>query len=364
MKILDKYIAKQILLSILAILGILVVVVGLLDLVDEIKKIEGEYTISLAFLYVLLNTPQNIYEVLPIATLMGSLIGLSKLSSTSELNAIKTGGVSFTKIIFVCLKTGLLIVILTFLIGEFIAPKGQQLANNVKNLSQSTRLSMKNTDGIWIKSQDSFIHIARVFPDKIIEEVSLYRFNEKQQLMESIFAEEGSYQGGKWVMKNITSTNFENKEVTVTSIDTTTFKEFFDLELFDIMIAKPNQMSLLQIKQYIKYLESNSMETKIYELAFWSKFSIPLSCLIMFLLTTPFVHSSIRSASYGQRIFIGILLGVGLFLFNQTLNNLSIIINIPPIVGSFLPLIILLTLSIFIFRKFYGTKFLSAEFWK
>ena len=61
MKILDKYIAKQILLSILAILGILVVVVGLLDLVDEIKKIEGEYTISLAFLYVLLNTPQNIY---------------------------------------------------------------------------------------------------------------------------------------------------------------------------------------------------------------------------------------------------------------------------------------------------------------
>ena len=157
MKILDKYIAKQILLSILAILGILVVVVGLLDLVDEIKKIEGEYTISLAFLYVLLNTPQNIYEVLPIATLMGSLIGLSKLSSTSELNAIKTGGVSFTKIIVVCLKTGLLIVILTFLIGEFIAPKGQQLANNVKNLSQSTRLSMKNTDGIWIKSQDSFI---------------------------------------------------------------------------------------------------------------------------------------------------------------------------------------------------------------
>ena len=87
MKILDKYIAKQILLSIFSVLGVLVVVVGVLDLVDEIKKVNDGYSLTLAFLYVFLNIPQNIYEVLPIATLMGSLIGLSKLSSTNELNA-------------------------------------------------------------------------------------------------------------------------------------------------------------------------------------------------------------------------------------------------------------------------------------
>ena len=364
MKILDKYIAKQILLSIFAVLGVLIVVVGLLDLVDELKKVNEEYSLSLAFLYVLLNTPQNVYEVLPIATLMGSLIGLSKLSSTGELNAVKSSGMSFSKIIFVSLKAGLLIVLTIFLIGEFIAPKGQQLANEVKNLSQSTRLSMKNTDGIWIKSKDSFIHIAKVFPDKIIEEVSLYRFNNKQQLIESIYAEEGFYQEDKWIMKNVTSTSFESKDVKVTSMEITTFKEFFDLDLFDIMVAQPNQMTLFQLKQYINYLKSNSMETKKFELAFWSKFSIPLSCLIMFLLTTPFVHSSIRSASFGQRIFIGILLGVGLFLFNQTINNLSLIINIPPLLGAFLPLIILSIICIFVFKKFYDFKFLPNMFSK
>ena len=101
MKILDKYIAKQILSAIFSVLGILIIVVGLLDLVDEIKKVNNEYPISLAFLYVILNIPQNIYEVLPIATLMGSLIGLSKLSSTSELNAAKSSGLSFSKIILI-----------------------------------------------------------------------------------------------------------------------------------------------------------------------------------------------------------------------------------------------------------------------
>jgi len=249
MKILDRYIAKQVLVSIFSVLGILIIVVGLLDLVDEIKKISDDYPISLAFLYVILNTPQNIYEILPIATLMGSLIGLSKLSSTSELNAVKSSGLSFLKITSITLKTGLLIVVITFLIGEFIAPKGQQLANNIKNLSESTRLSMKNTDGIWIKSNSSFIHIAKVYPNKIVQEVSLYRFNNKQQLMESIYAEEGYYANGMWKMKNVTSTSFMKKDIEIETEAEATFQEFIDLDLFDIMIIKPNQMTLFQLKR-------------------------------------------------------------------------------------------------------------------
>ena len=364
MKILDKYIAKQILFSVFSVLGILVVVVGLLDLVDEIKKVNEGYSMSLAFLYVLLNTPQNIYEVFPIATLMGSLIGLSRLSSTSELNAAKSSGLSFSKIILITLKTGILIMVLTFLIGEFVAPKGQQIANNIKNLSESTRLSMKNTDGIWIKNENSFIHIAKIYPNKVVQEISLYRFNKKQQLIESIYSEEGYYIDKKWIMKNITSTSFENKNIEIKNSKEATFEEFIDLDLFDIMIIKPNQMTFLQLKTYINYLKENSMESKNYELAYWSKFSIPLSCLVMFLLTTPFVHSSIRSASFGQRIFVGILTGVSLFLFNQTINKLSIIINMPPFLGSFLPIFILLVLSFYIIKRFYGFKALKGLFLK
>ena len=364
MKILDKYIAKQILFSVFSVLGILVVVVGLLDLVDEIKKVNEGYSMPLAFLYVLLNTPQNIYEVFPIATLMGSLIGLSRLSSTSELNAAKSSGLSFSKIILITLKTGMLITVLTFLIGEFVAPKGQQIANNIKNLSESTRLSMKNTDGIWIKNENSFIHIAKIYPNKVVQEISLYRFNKKQQLMESIYSEEGYYIDKKWIMKNITSTSFENKNIEIKNSKEATFEEFIDLDLFDIMIIKPNQMTFLQLKTYINYLKENSMESKNYELAYWSKFSIQLSCLVMFLLTTPFVHSSIRSASFGQRIFVGILTGVSLFLFNQTINKLSIIINMPPFLGSFLPIFILLVLSFYIIKRFYGFKALKGLFLK
>ena len=169
MKILDKYIAKQILSAIFSVLGVLVIVVGLLDLVDEIKKVNNDYSISHAFLYVLLNTPQNIYEVFPIGH---DMVKKGKPHPEIFKNAAKASGFLPSQIIIITLKTGLLIVVLTFLIGEFIAPKGQQLANNIKNLSESTRLSMKNTNGIWIKSCHNSIHIAKVYPNKIVHEIS------------------------------------------------------------------------------------------------------------------------------------------------------------------------------------------------
>ena len=84
----------------------------------------------------------------------------------------------------------------------------------------------------------------------------------------------------------------------------------------------------------------------------------------MFLLTTPFVHSNIRSASFGQRIFIGMLVGITLFLFNQTISKLSIILDIPPVVGSFLPIFILLGLSFYIIYRFYGLNTLLKLFSK
>ena len=165
-------------------------------------------------------------------------------------------------------------------------------------------------------------------------------------------------------MTNITLSSFENKDIEIKSHKVATFDEFVDIDLFDIMVIKPNQMTLMQLKKYIQYLKNNSMESKGYELAYWSKFSVPISCLVMFLLTTPFVHSNIRSASFGQRIFIGILTGVSLFLFNQTISKLSIIIDIPPVIGSFLPIVILLIISLLIIQRLYGTKFLLKLFSK
>ena len=121
-------------------------------------------------------------------------------------------------------------------------------------------------------------------------------------------------------------------------------------------------MTLIQLIKYIKHLKINSLDSQSYELAFWSKFSIPLSCLVMFLITTPFVHSSIRSASYRQRIFIGILIGIILFLVNQTINKLSLVVDIHPIIGSFMPLFILFVISLFIIFRFYGLKTLLKLF--
>ena len=167
MAIVEKYISKNLIITISIVTLILTGVVSLLDLVDEIKKVgTGNYTFKMALIYVFLSIPQNMYEIMPLSCLIGGLIGLSKLSSTNELNALKAGGISFYKIILITIRLGIYLVIFTFLIGELIAPKGLQLGNELKNISQSARVSLHNTEGVWAKQKNKFIHIKGRFNKK------------------------------------------------------------------------------------------------------------------------------------------------------------------------------------------------------
>ena len=61
-------------------------------------------------------------------------------------------------------------------------------------------------------------------------------------------------------------------------------KPNIQIEVNSNMGVKPKLVE--KLTETVKKLKENSMESKNYELAYWSKFSIPLSCLVMFLLTT------------------------------------------------------------------------------
>ncbi len=358
MAIIEKYISKNLIITIAIVTLILTGVVSLLDLVDEIKKIgTGNYTFKMTLIYVLLSIPQNMYEIMPLSCLIGGLVGLSRLSSTNELNASKAGGISFYKIILTTIRLGIYLFIFTFLVGELIAPKGLQLGSELKNISQSARVSLHNTEGIWAKQKNKFIHIKEIYPDKSIRGVSIYSFNDKQQLTKMMYADDAKYVNDSWEMLNVKTTDFLSDSLKVDKKEKIILENLVDLDLFDIIIVKPNQMSVVQLDQYIDYLRDNNLDTKIFELAYWEKFSLPMLCIVMFLIITPFVHSEVRTASYGQRVFLGILLGIVVFLFNQSINKLTIVLDLNPVFGAFFPLVFFFILSLYILYKIHGFKF-------
>ncbi|MCK5855397.1 MAG: LptF/LptG family permease, partial [Sulfurovaceae bacterium] len=105
------------------------------------------------------------------------------------------------------------------------------------------------------------------------------------------------------------------------------------------------------LRKVIKHQKENALKSDKFELAYWKRFSVPLSTLVMLILAMPFLFGSQRGGGTGQRVFIGIIVGITFFLLNRVLNELGIVYGIMPIISAFLPLFIFLLISLLVLRR-------------
>jgi len=95
MKTLTRYIGREVLTSILLIFSALVALFAFFDLIHELGDVgRGGYTITTALLFVALQLPSRMYELFPVATLIGTLFALAQLVSSSEYTVMRVSGAS------------------------------------------------------------------------------------------------------------------------------------------------------------------------------------------------------------------------------------------------------------------------------
>jgi len=103
--------------------------------------------------------------------------------------------------------------------------------------------------------------------------------------------------------------------------------------------------------QYIGYLQENALASGRYEMAFWGKVVTPLVTLVMMMLAVPFVMGSLRSVSISQRVFVGILVGLGFHLLNQMSNYAGLVFELNAVVSAFLPTLIVSVVAGVLIRR-------------
>ena len=101
---LDRYIGTSVFLAILSVLGIIVGLALLFAFIDELGDLSDSYGTLEALIYVVLTLPRRAYEMLPMAALIGCLIGLGSLASNSELTIMRAAGVSIGRIVWAVMK--------------------------------------------------------------------------------------------------------------------------------------------------------------------------------------------------------------------------------------------------------------------
>ena len=352
MKILDGYLWKSTLQGLLVAWLALVMLDVFFAFISELKSTNEQYTSLKAVIYLTYTLPSRFYEFMPTGTLIGSLLGLGNLAANSEFIAMRAAGYSIRDIIFSVLKLGVLLTVFAFVMGEWLVPASDLQARNFQATLKNKNIYLVSDAGLWIKQKDTILHIGKVWSKDKLSDVSIYAMKENRSGIEKITsAKSVVLKGNEWVLTGIKTTKFEEKRVITQQIATYKDASLLDAQILEIAAMKPAQLSGSELKRIIQHQQDNALKSDKFELAYWKRFSVPISTLVMLILAMPFLFNSQRSGGAGQRVFIGIVVGIAFFLLNRVLNELGIVYGITPFISAFLPLSIFLALSLFVLSR-------------
>jgi lipopolysaccharide export system permease protein len=300
---------------------------------------------------VVLITPQGAYELFPMAALLGSLIGMGMLAANSELIAMRAAGVSVWRIVQSVLQAGVLLLLFAVFIGEVVAPASEQYGQQLRAAATNKRVSFLGSRGLWVRDENYYINAGKVLADDTLADLEVYEFDTDGRMTMATRATRAQYAGGQWLLHDVRQSTFVDGSVKVGHLDEVAWPSLLTPELLGIVVLKPKNMSARDIRQFVDYLEDNGLDSVEYRYAFWSRFMTPLATLVMLFISVPFVFGGLRSASAGQRIFVGILVGFGFYLVSQITSQLGQVYNLNPLFAMLTPNVLFLAIGLRAVRR-------------
>jgi len=341
MKVIDRYIAKTVIIDTLGVLIALIMLRSLFDFMEEGSNIgRGDYQLADAMYFIILQIPARIYEFFPVSALIGGLVGIGQLASHSELIVMRASGVSLKAISVAVLKGTISLMILVFLIGEFVSPVSSQLARQMQTSLISGGNLVKSPQGVWVKEDNNYVHVRIILPDGQLEGITRFQFSD-QQLQATLFAQTGRYQDdGKWLLKGVQQTFITADSVSSTRADFMYWDTTLSPENLGVVSLKPEDLNLQGLQDYNNYLIENGLDARRYQLAFWKKILQPLAVAVMMFLALSFISGPLRTVTVGARVVMGILVGFFFNMLSKIFGPFSLVYDMPVILAASLPIIL------------------------
>jgi lipopolysaccharide export system permease protein len=348
-RILLGYLARELygatLVVLLAFLGLF----AFFDFVNELDSIgKNGYQAYHALAYVVMVMPARVYELLPVAVLIGSLYSLTTLARHSEITVMRASGLSIRRMMGMLCLIGIMPVALTHVFGEYIAPPTESAAQQWKLTSTNSAISQQLRSGLWIKDGPRVVNVRTLLPDRSMENVRVYSFDEPGTLQSLAEAARGVYVGagennkGYWHLTRITRTDFFEDHTRLVSSDEMIWESALTPEVLSVLMVQPERMSVTALLAYIGHLRDNQQNANRYEIALWKKLIAPFASLVMMVLALPFALTHERSGGVSVKVFLGVMLGVAFYLLNGMFSSLGTINSWPPPIAAITPSLLFL----------------------
>lgn len=326
MGIIKKHLIKETSVSILLMMGGLLAMFAFFDLLQELDNLgKGNYDLNKIILFVLLSAPGHIYEIVPVAMLIGTMYSLAQFARNSELVILRVSGMSILSIGKTLLRIGIVFAVITFIIGELITPLSEKTAQRLRIKAIDSVVAQDFRSGLWVKDGRSFVNVEQVHPDAELANINIYSFDQNFQLTSINTAKSAKFDGKGWNLSDVMLTYLSDSRVVTKKLATARWQSLIRPELLNVLLVLPERMSAWDLYSYIGHLSKNQQKTSRYEIALWAKIIYPFACLVMIMLALPFGFLQQRSGGVAFKILLGIMLGILYQVLNRVFLHLGLL---------------------------------------
>ena len=340
-RIVAKHVTKTTVLAMLGTTLVLSFLQILFTYLGELGSLKPTYNAWQAFLYVIWGAPSYLYEILPVAALIGSVLGLGALASNSELIVMRSVGISLWRIVGWVMRSALLLIVLSFVLSEWVIPYTNEKAQSIKK--QRSVAALGEVKGYWSREGQRFIYIDYANSQGQLRNIQAIDFDQNYRLQSFVSAEQGQFgKDGQWTLK-------ESHQVDLlaqgNAIKTNHEQQALGLALqpkyVHMVTLDPDDLSPSQLISFMQYLSEYSQVPKTYELAFWKKVTSPFALITLVLIACSFIFGPLRQQSMGFRLVIALFTGLGFFYLQDFLGYASLVYAPSPAWFVLLPILLM-----------------------
>ena len=336
-----------------------------IDFVDELGDVgKRGYTALHATLYSLLEVPGNLYELAPIAVLIGTIYALSRMAQSSEYTILRTGGLGPGRALGLLAGLGVAFGVLTFVVGDYIAPLAEQQAAGLRATFRAPGVA----GGAWLKDRRSTpegersvaVHVARAGTGSALQGIRIFEFDTDGALRQRISAQSAEVdRQGSWLLREVHLTRWpapvrpgvgdappRQAPVSEEKLAQMPWASGLSANVVAAAVLPLATMSTGELWRYIGHLSANEQSSQRHEIQFWKRALYPLACLVMVALALPFAYLHSRSGGISLKIFGGIMLGISFVLLNNLAGHLGLLRQWTPWITAAVPSSLYLLLSL------------------
>lgn len=358
MRIARNYLGREIYQSSAMVTTALLGLFAFFALIDDLDKVSDTFGLGALLYLEVLAIPTRLYDLLPIGLLIGSILALASLAQRNELTILRVSGVSGMRLLATLWLIVVPIMAGALVLSEWLTPLSEIKSGEANLTLRGKSGGARMSSGYWFKEPTPnggtrILNIHSLQSGGSVSGVTLYEFDDGQELIAMSTAPEGHFRDETLVLDNVTTNRLKPQALGMLAdpearhpaeplmqverqpertLDTT----LTPARLL-ARVLTPERMSLATLLDYIDYLNDNQIQADRQIVAMWRKLAYPFTLLVMITIAAPIGFMQTRRGGVAAKVFIGILLGVGFFMLNQLALNVGMLGRWPAWVTALMP---------------------------